>query len=86
MALEVVNKTGFSKNFPIPLFVFLWLLALSVVLLLRPLGYGLRAGNGTMANRLRLLARVALAILIAGLWVAVVLDQMPCFLGVPNCD
>jgi hypothetical protein len=24
--------------------------------------------------------------LIAWLWISIVLDRMPCFLGVPNCD
>jgi hypothetical protein len=32
------------------------------------------------------LPRIATLIFIAWMWVAVVLDQMPCFLGVPNCD
>jgi len=33
-----------------------------------------------------LLARVAVMIALAWSWIGIVLDQMPCFLGVPNCD
>ena len=26
------------------------------------------------------------ALLTAWLWIGILMDQMPCFLGVPNCD
>jgi len=39
-----------------------------------------------MENPIRLLLKVVFMILIAGLWVGILLDQMPCFLGVLNCD
>jgi hypothetical protein len=31
-------------------------------------------------------AKAALLLLIAFLWIALIRDGMPCFLGVPNCD
>jgi hypothetical protein len=37
-------------------------------------------------TRLAVVAGVLVLILVALLWARVVLDQMPCFLGVPDCD
>lgn len=45
-----------------------------------------RAGNSLIANPFSLVLRVAVLILIAWLWIGSVVDQMPCFPGVPNCD
>jgi hypothetical protein len=33
-----------------------------------------------------LLSVVFIATLAAWMWLSVVIDQMPCFMGVPNCD
>jgi hypothetical protein len=63
----------------------MWLLPLSFILIVMPIVRNL-AGNRNLANRVRLLPRIALATLIAWLWIGLILDQMPCFLGVPNCD
>ncbi len=43
-------------------------------------------GRYELAGIFRLMPRVAIVVLIAWLWVGLVVDQMPCFLGVPNCD
>ena len=86
MILESANRQNFGDGFPIALFVFMWLLALAFVALLLPILRSLPAGNRLMSNPLSLLPRVVLLVLIAWLWVSVVVDQMPCFLGVPNCD
>jgi hypothetical protein len=45
-----------------------------------------RVGTSLLQNPVRLLLRVASLALIAIVWVATLLDQMPCFLGVPLCD
>jgi hypothetical protein len=82
MVLELRNGGGFA----VPLFVVMWLLPLSFVLLFAPLVRTLRTGNKSVAGYLWLLPRVTLMALIAFLWVGIVVDQMPCFLGVPNCD
>lgn len=46
--------------------------------------------NGATLASLLLVAPLAvlecLALTLAFLWVGLVSDQMPCFLGVPNCD
>jgi hypothetical protein len=82
IVLELRNGGGF----PVTLFLVMWILPLSFVLLFAPLVHKLRAGNRSVAGLLWLLPRVALMTLIAFMWVGIVVDQMPCFLGVPNCD
>jgi hypothetical protein len=44
-------------------------------------------GNDSdMEKPIHFLAKVAAMILTACVWVAILGDQMPCFLGVPFCD
>jgi uncharacterized membrane protein len=86
MSLELINRRSFHEDFPIPLFGILWLLPVTFILILMPIVRNVRAGNRIRVNPISLLLRVAFLILIAWLWVGIILDQMPCFLGVPNCD
>jgi len=51
-----------------------------------PIVQNVRAGNKIAGNPISLLIKVVVLILIAWLWAGIVLDQMPCFLGVANCD
>jgi hypothetical protein len=55
------------------LFGLLWLLATAFVFTLT-------------TRRGYVVVRVALLILIGLAWGGLVVDQMPCFLGIPNCD
>ena len=84
--LELMNRRNFQECFPIALFVFMWLLSLSFILVLTPIVRNSEARNRNIANPLGLLPRIAFLVLVTWVWMAVVLDQMPCFLGVPNCD
>ena len=82
--LESVNRRGLPGDFPVALFVFLWLLAFSFPLILMPVVRGLAArrrkpGAGVVLG-------AVLLIFIGWLWVRITADQMPCFLGVPKCD
>ena len=75
-----VNVTGFS----FVLFALLWILPFAFVLLIN----GLRRspdGSDTRAYVRPLLAAACL-MFIVWFWVVIVIDQMPCFLGLPNCD
>ena len=70
--MEWWNRRGFPEGFPFVLFGLLWLLpAAGAFVLARPWALALRVG--------------LLAVLVWG-WGAILLDQLPCFLGVPNCD
>lgn len=89
MILEFVNRRTFSEfpqSFPIPLFVTMWLLAFAFVYVLTRMMRGESARAKLVpAVAARLLGIVVLGF-IAYAWVGLVIDQMPCFLGVPNCD
>jgi hypothetical protein len=83
VVLELIS-VGLKPNFPFLLFVVMWALTLLFVLILMPIIESLRAKN--LANPFRFLLRAVLLTAIASILVAIVVDQMPCFLGVPNCD
>jgi hypothetical protein len=83
LLLELINRHGFGEGFPFPLFGFLWLLPIGFLLTLAPL---IRKDARSRMGRGNLVVRVALLGLLAWLWTGIVIDQMPCFLGVPNCD
>jgi hypothetical protein len=84
--LEWVNRQHFHEGFPILLFGFLWLLSTAFMAILMPIVRNVRAGNNILANPLFLLFSFVFLLSIAWEWSALVIDQMPCFLGVPNCD
>lgn len=76
--LEALN-TRFPQGFPVALFGFLWLLTTAFVAVL----------TATVRRResaVRLLLGIAVLGLLGWVWGALVVDQMPCLLGVPNCD
>jgi uncharacterized membrane protein len=84
--LELVNRRNFNEGFPIVLFGLMWLLPMIFIVILMPIVRNVQAGNSIIANPIILLLRVAFLALIAWMWVGILIDQMPCFLGVPNCD
>ena len=81
IVLEVVNRTTFA--FPFVLFGVMWLLAAGFFAGLFVLVREVRAGGARPAV---LLLRATVLIPVVWFWIGLVLDQMPCFLGVPNCD
>ncbi len=81
--LELVNN---RQSFPAALFGFLWLLSMAFIGITMPIAQNIRTGNSVVATPVNLLLRVTFSALIATMWVSIVIDQLPCFLGVPNCD
>jgi hypothetical protein len=73
-ALTSGNAAGLTV-----LFTLLWLLPAAAVFL------GTRVVRGAMPLPGRL-AATAFILALVMIWMAIVVDQMPCFLGVPNCD
>jgi len=73
-------------KFPIVLFFGLWLMPTIFFLAATPLVRGIRAGEAILAHPVSLLLRVGLLAFVALGWLNLLRDQMPCFLGVPNCD
>ena len=85
MILEWINLDLYS-GFPVALFAVLWILPLVFTLSVAPIARGMRSERGAARSPATLLARLVLAAVAAWMWVALVRDQLPCFLGVPNCD
>ena len=86
--LEALNNSVTKENASglVLLFGVLWLLPTAFIVILRPLMRSVRAGNTLLAKPIILLFRVASLVLIATVWGWGLIDQLPCFLGVPNCD
>jgi hypothetical protein len=86
--LESLNHTITRQNAPglIALFGLMWLLPTAFIVILAPIARTVRAGNSVLANDIKLWCRVAFLALIAMMWGGLLIDQLPCFLGVPNCD
>jgi hypothetical protein len=88
MILELINRQDFQarEGFPLALFAVLWLLPVVFLLIPVPTARKMRAGTRSGMHSVSLLLNTAAMILIAWLWVSAIHDQMPCFLGIPNCD
>jgi len=86
MIMEIVNRRNFNEGFPILLFIVMWLLPVIFLLILTPIIRTIRAGDSLLASPIKLLLSVAFLVFIAIVWTGALIDQMPCFLGGPNCD
>lgn len=86
--LEVLNNGVTQENaFGLSLlFGVLWLLPTAFIVILMSVIRTARAGNVLAARPMTLFFRVASLVLIATVWGWGLIDQLPCFLGVPNCD
>jgi hypothetical protein len=86
IVLQWINRRTFHEDFPFVLFTFMSLHALFIVLLLTPALQRLRAERSLRALRLGHWVGLLLGVLLVYVYANVVIDQLPCFLGVPNCD
>lgn len=84
--LQLVNRMAFNEGFPFVLFAFMSLHALLIVLLLAPAVRRLRESGSLRALKLGHWAGLLVGVVLAVGYADVVIDQLPCFLGVPNCD
>ncbi len=86
--LEFTFNTVTKQNVPdlTVLFGLLWLLSMAFIVIMMPIVQNIRAGNSVAAKPINLLLRVAFSALIVMMWAGIIIDQLPCFLGVPNCD
>jgi hypothetical protein len=85
--LEWINTDGFSTvGIPLALFGLLWILASTFTSMLAHAIRILRVGSFTARHAGGFAVLATFIMLIATVWTGIVLDQMPCFMGVPNCD
>ncbi|HEY5884098.1 MAG TPA: hypothetical protein VIT88_05390 [Pyrinomonadaceae bacterium] len=88
VVLEAVNNTITTENLfgLLLLFALMWLLPTVFILLLMPLLRRIRNGGSGPVRLMPLMLRVTSLVLIAAVWGWGLADQLPCFLGIPNCD
>lgn len=84
--LEWWNRREFQEEFPLLLFTFMSVHSLLIVLSAAPAVGRLRSGRSLRALRFAHWAGLAVSASLAFVYAGVVIDQLPCFLGVPNCD
>jgi len=80
------NNPGLNTFGKILMLGVLLLLPLGFIITLVPVVRNARVGHGFTANPVNLLIAVGLFIFIATLVTTFVIDQYPCWIGVPNCD
>jgi hypothetical protein len=86
LILEFVTRSNLPRsNASIVLFVFMWLLSTAFIAILMLIVRNVRAGNNIVANPVFLSVSVVFLVSIAWEWGALVIDQMPCFLGATGC-
>lgn len=85
-AMEAVNSSQAQAELPALLFAFMFAHAALIAAAVTPaVQQALRTQSVRSLNLLHWFGLVA-GIVLLGIYIGVVLDQMPCFLGVPNCD
>lgn len=86
LIMEVVNLGGFPDPFPYTIFLYLWLMFTLFFIALFAL-FRLWKSNVRNSNRvIGFILNGLLLVFCAMSALNIILDQMPCFLGVPNCD
>lgn len=87
MILEWATRSNAPRSDASPvLWVVLWLFStIFIAILMTILRNVWQVGKGIMANPVSLLFRLVFVVSFAWLWVALVIDQMPCFLGGSGC-
>ena len=86
IVLQWVNRRAFYEAFPFVLFTFMSLHSMFSVLLATPALRHLRSERNLRALKLGQWAGLVLSAVLIFAYADVVIDQLPCFLGVPNCD
>jgi len=71
------------------MFIFLGLILFPIaagIVASRPIASAMRAGGSLFAHPIHLIIVVVISFLFAAGVVSLIVDQWPCFIGVPNCD
>jgi hypothetical protein len=84
--LELRYGSGSYSNPPISLFGLLWALGTIFLITVASMAQTARVGGGLLAHPVTLSLRLIFLLLVAWCWGFLIIDQLPCFLGVPNCD
>ena len=82
--LEAVNQSITTST--LPLFAVLWLLPAVAGTGVFRIARTSKSPITSPMGRTIQLAGIAFVVVLAAVWLRLVADQLPCFLGVPNCD
>ncbi|HEU5289180.1 MAG TPA: hypothetical protein VFU05_00975 [Cyclobacteriaceae bacterium] len=85
MIMEAVNRWHESYNFPFVLFVTLWILA-SVFLATLFIIFNDVKSKRYPRGMWKLVLSSTIMVAALTVWLLIISDQMPCFLGVQKCD
>ena len=86
VALQLIYGRLTYSCFPVVLFAILWILPTVAIYVAAPLFARLRRNEYPRPDPLSVALRLVALMPVAIMWFALIKDQMPCFLGVPNCD
>lgn len=86
IVLQLVNRRTLHEDFPHVLFTFMSLHSLFIVLLLTPALRRLKTERSLRALGLGHWAGLLLGVFLVFVYTNVVIDQLPCFLGISHCD
>jgi hypothetical protein len=86
IVLEWANRRTAAEAFPVGLFLLMSLHALVIVLSVTPALRRFHAEKSLNTLTAGHWAGLLLGVLLGLVYALMVLDQLPCFLGVPNCD
>ena len=84
--LEARNESFTAVRGALVLYAVLWIVPVVFIVSAAPLIKAYRGGAAGAGSSIKGWLRVLLLVLLGGFWIGLVIDQMPCFLGVPNCD
>lgn len=86
MFMEWINASNLPRsNFPIQIFIALWIEAVIFILLLGSMANTLRRKNILGKDYIYFLLKAIFSGMIAWAWITLILDQIPCFLGATGC-
>lgn len=80
---EAITTSGFvTSGFPLALFNTMWVIASLFMFLVIPF---VMAKGRPKGRTLYIVLRIALILILARMWIGLVIDQWPCFLGATGC-
>jgi hypothetical protein len=83
--LEIYNRHQYSEPFPVMLFAILWFALSIAIFLLHPIIKIFQTGISDL-SAINIVIRSVAIISLTVFCLMIIVDQMPCFLGVENCD
>ena len=86
IGLELINRQGMPEEFPVALFITIWFLQAIFIYFLKPVMKNPVKNNFLLQAVTSLWLRVPVLLFVGVIWSIIIVDQLPCFLGVPNCD